>query len=345
MSILLPTVVSGSDIPLTVVQDNPKSNQQLMDDLASAMNMSKPTKGMVLAQIVYRDALGDEKRGAGLMIGGEQGDSVHGGRLGRDHKITDVPNHFFRDQIMDYINQAEVDEKRKESLRMAIFSDLSTGETAAYAVSIAEGMEEARGTEQGEDGRLEEIMNHYKPKPKSTLEAKNIIQQLDLLDDVPDDDVDLTKRGNYGETDFDSDGLFKSVVKPRSHNDYEAEISRPTTIDLDFDQIRACIDLFARDGMWNIDDFRLALGKISRSELMKFLDKRGPLEGKALRVSSLCWEFFKTRELLGLDMVKSSLDDIKKIEEKGKKRPASGNDDRSSGKKAKASKAIDLTKD
>ncbi|KAH0289997.1 hypothetical protein M436DRAFT_79736 [Aureobasidium namibiae CBS 147.97] len=326
--------------------DNPKSNQQLIDDLASAMDVDQRTKGMVQAQIVYRDVLGDDKRVVGIMFGGDEGGTVHGGRLGRDHKITDVPNHFFRDQIMDYINQAEVEEKKKESLRIAVFSDLTTGETAAYAVSISTDMEEARRTVQGEDDRLEEIMNHYKPKPKSVGEAKNIIEQHDLLNDVPDDDVDLTKRGNYGNIDFDFDGPFKSVVKPRSHKlDYEAEISRPKTIDLDCDQIRACIDLFTRDGMWNIDDFRLALGQISRPELTKFLDKRGPSEGKTLRVSGLCWEFFKTRELLGLDMVKSSLDDIEMIEKRGKKRPASGDDDQPSGKKAKTTEPIDLTDD
>lgn len=67
------------------------------------------------------------------------------------------------------------------------------------------------------------------------------------------------------------------------------------------------------------------------------MEKRGPSEGSKLRVSGICWEFLKTRELLGLDMVKSSEDDIKMIEEKGKKRPASGNGDEPSGKRAKPS--------
>lgn len=135
-------------------------------------------------------------------------------------------------------------------------------------------------------------------------------------------------------------------MKPGSHKlDYETEISRPTAIDLDCDQIRACIDRLTRDGIWTIDDFRLALGQISGPELTKCLEKSGPLEGKRLRVSGICWEFFKTRELLGLDIFKSSEDDIKMIEEKGKKRPASGNDDQPSGKKAKTTEPIDLTDD
>jgi hypothetical protein len=79
------------------------------------------------------------------------------------------------------------------------------------------------------------------------------------------------------------------------------------------------------------------LGQVARPDLTKFLEKRGPSEGSTLRVRALCWEFLKTREVLGLDMCKSSKDDIKVIEKKGKKRknPASGDDNQSSGKKAK----------
>jgi hypothetical protein len=84
-----------------------------MGDLALAMDMDKRTKGMVQAQIVYRDALGDDKRKPIVMMGGEEGGTVHGGRLGRDHTLADVPNHFVRDNIMDYINQAEVEEDIK----------------------------------------------------------------------------------------------------------------------------------------------------------------------------------------------------------------------------------------
>lgn len=68
------------------------------------------------------------------------------------------------------------------------------------------------------------------------------------------------------------------------------------------------------------------------------MEKRGEDEGETLRVRALCWQFFKSREVLGLDMTKSSQDDIKKIQEKGKKR-ASGDDDQTPGKKPKPSTA------
>jgi hypothetical protein len=311
-----------------------------MDDLASAMDMHKRTKGMVQAQIVYHDALGDDKRGVGVMWGGEEGGIVHGGRLGRDHTLADVPNHFVRDNIMDYINQAEVEEDKKQEFRTAVFSDLSPSDISAYSAAISTGMDEERHKDQEEDDRLYEIMETHKPKPKSMLEAKNILQQEALLDNVPDDDLDLTRLGTYGNLDFDFEGPFKSVVKPGSHKpDYEEEIDRPSTIDIDCDQVRACINRFTHGGIWDIDSFRLALGQIARPALTKFMEKRGPSEGSKLRVSGICWEFFKTRELLGLDMAKSSEDDIKIIKEKGKKRPASGNDDQPSGKRARRSTA------
>jgi hypothetical protein len=343
-----------------VWQDNVKSNQRLVDDLASALGMEERLKGIVQAQIVYRDALGDEKRAAGIMIGGDEGGTVHGGRLGRDHKLSDVPNHFVRDQIMDYLSQAEqYEEDKKQEARTAVFSDLSPSDISAYSALFSTTVEEELDEEYADDDhdRLEEIMKTHKPKPKSLLEAKNILQQEKLLDSIPDDTLDLTKRGTYGRLDMDFEGVFKSVVKPGSHKlDYEAEVKCPTTIDLDCDQVRACIERFTHGGIWSIDQFRLALGQVARPELTKFLEKRGPSEGATLRVRSLCWEFLKTREVLGLDMCKSSKDDIKMIEEKGKKRknPASGDGNQSSGKKAKPptdsssekeSELIDLTED
>ena len=325
--------IARTNSSLTLTQDEPKSNRQLIDDLASAMGMEKRQKGMVQAHIVGQDALGDDKRKTGVMYGGDEGGVVYGGRLGRDHKITDVPNHFFRDEIMDYINRTEVEEDKKQDFRKAVFSDLNSGEIAAYAAFISTTKDEERRKEQEEDDRLEEIMSTHKPRPKSYLEAKNILQQEALVDSIPDDDLDLTKRESHGRTHTYMASSPKSVVKPGSKLlVYEKQVVPETNIDLDCDQIRACIKRFTRGGIWTIDQFRLALGQVARPDLTKFLEKRGSSEGESLRVSGLCWEFFKTRELLGLDMLKSSEDDIKMVEEKGRKRrnPASGDGEPSS---------------
>jgi hypothetical protein len=221
--------------------------------------MEERLKGMVQAQIVYRDALGDKKRAAGIMFGGEDGGHVSGGRLGRDHKLTDVPNHFVRDQIMDYINQAEqYDEDTKQKARTTVFLDLGLSDIAAYSALFSTTVEEELDKEYDDDDdddddhddRLEEIMKTHKPKPKSLLEAKNILQQEALLDSIPDDTLDLSKRGFCGHLDMDLEGVFKSVVKLGSHKlDYESEITCPTTIDLDCDQIRACIERFTHGGI------------------------------------------------------------------------------------------------
>lgn len=291
------------------------------------MGMEKRQKGMVQAYIVGKDAEGDDKRRVTVMYGGDEGGVVHGGRLGRDHKLADVPNHFFRDEIMDHINRSKLEEDKKQNFRIAVFSDLSPGEIAAYAAFISTTKDEERRKEQEEDDRLEEIMSTHKPRPKSYLEAKNILQQEALVDSVPDDDLDLTKREFQGRHHTYFASSPKSVVKPGGKLlAHEKLVIPETNIDLDCDQIRACIKRFTRGGIWTIDQFRLALGQIARPDLTEFLEKRGPSEGEGLRVYGLCWEFFKTRELLGLDMLKSSEDDIKMIEERGKKRrnPASG---------------------
>ncbi|KAH0364785.1 hypothetical protein KCU65_g6543, partial [Aureobasidium melanogenum] len=318
-----------------------KSNQQLIDDLASALGMSDRTKGMVQAQIIHRDASGDEKRPAFIMFGGPEGGHVSGGRLGRDHKLTDVPNHFVRDSIMDYID-SQVEEDKKKDARAAVFSDLSPSEIAAYSATISASKDEERRKETEQEQHYEDILNtmeNHKPKPKSLDEALNIIQQRDLLDKIPHDDLDLTQPGNHGHFDTDFEGVFKSVVKPGSQKlPYEAETRPPLEIDLDCDQIRACIKRFTRNGIWSVDQFRLTLGQIARPELTMFLGLRGPGEGRNLRVRTVCWQFFKWREVLGLDMTKSSQDDIKKIQEKGKKR-AAGGDDQTPGKKQKPSTA------
>jgi len=185
-------------------------------------------------------------------------------------------------------------------------------------------------------------MNTHKPKPKSILEAKNILQQEALLDSIPDDDLDLSKHEGGGRVELYMGEISTSVVKPGSKKlPFEIGNSFKNQVDLDCDQLRACIKRFTRGGIWTVDQFRLALGQIARPDLTKFLEKRGKFQGYGARLNALCWMFFKQREVLGLDMLKSSENDIKVIEEKGKKRknPASDDGNQTSGKKAKPSTA------
>lgn len=306
--------------------------------------MDDRQKGMIEAQIVYHDAIGDDKRPATVFFGGDTGGKVMGGRLARDHTLADVPNHFCRDQIMDYINQMAEEEKR-DIARAAVFTDLDPGEKVAYSTAIAENAK-GLGRKQKEEGdRLDEIMETHKPKPKTMLEARNILDQENLLDSIPDDDLDLTQRDHHGDLDYSMKRVVKSVVKPGCEKlPSEETLSWPTTVDLDCDQLRACIKRFTNGGIWSIDQFRLALGGVDRPNLTKFLEKRGERQGIKSRAFQLGWEFFKRREMLGLNILESSEDDGKQIEEKGKKRknPAAGDDEPTSGKK---SKPVDLTAD
>ncbi|THX51519.1 hypothetical protein D6D06_07325 [Aureobasidium pullulans] len=330
--------------PATAFSTSKACNRQLLDDLAVGLGMDDRQKGMIEAQIVYHDAIGDDKRPATVFFGGDTGGKVMGGRLARDHTLADVPNHFCRDQIMDYINQMAEEEKR-DIARAAVFSDLDPGEKVAYSTAIAENAKELGRKQKEEGDRLDEIMETHKPKPKTMLEARNILDQENLLDSVPDDNLDLTQRGHYGDLDYSMKRVVKSVVKPGCEKlPSEETLSWPTTVDLDCDQLRACIKRFTHGGIWSIDQFRLALGGVDRANLTKFLEKRGERQGIKSRAFQLGWEFFKRREMLGLNILESSEDDGKQIEEKGKKRknPAAGDDEPTSGKKAKP---VDLTAD
>jgi len=171
--------------------------------------MDDRQKGMIEAQIVYHDAIGDDKRPATVFFGGDTGGKVMGGRLARDHTLADVPNHFCRDQIMDYINQMAEEEKRNIA-RAAVFSDLDPGEKVAYSTAIAENAKELGRKQKEEGDRLDEIMETHKPKPKTILEARNILDQENLLHSVPDDDLDLTQRGHYGDLDYSMKRVVKS---------------------------------------------------------------------------------------------------------------------------------------
>lgn len=76
---------------------------------------------------------------------------------------------------MDYINQMEDEDGKKNVARAAVFSDLNPGEKLAYSAAIAQKTEEMRQKEKEEENRLDEIMDTHKPKPKSILEAQNIL--------------------------------------------------------------------------------------------------------------------------------------------------------------------------
>ncbi|KAK3322956.1 hypothetical protein B0H66DRAFT_602375 [Apodospora peruviana] len=77
-----------------------KTNAQLIDELASSAELKTDSAASVALQITWRDALCDADISCDM-----RERKVVGGRLGRDHTLEDVPNHYIRDRLMDYINE------------------------------------------------------------------------------------------------------------------------------------------------------------------------------------------------------------------------------------------------
>ncbi|KAI0466978.1 hypothetical protein F4859DRAFT_495889 [Xylaria cf. heliscus] len=50
-----------------------------------------------------------------------------------------------------------------------------------------------------------------------------------------------------------------------------------------------------------MDEFVQALG-VRHGQVIQFLEKRDPLQGKENFVFERCWDFFKRRDLLGLEL-------------------------------------------
>ncbi|GAP90702.1 hypothetical protein SAMD00023353_5200270 [Rosellinia necatrix] len=128
-----------------------------------------------------------------------------------------------------------------------------------------------------------------------------------------------------------------SVLKPDVQVEKNDEIEVPNVcdIDRDCDQIRAMIKIFVRKGHWTMEQFTQALNGPRRPQVIRFLEKKGPLEGRQSSVFRQSWRFFKTRELLGSELTdpppkpKGVSQEVRALQElrevdpnRGKKRPS-----------------------
>ncbi|KAL7626419.1 hypothetical protein AAE478_003191 [Parahypoxylon ruwenzoriense] len=284
-----------------------KSNAELIDALASAIDMEPGTAIGIRGQITMWDSIDDETKMGGILA--PYYGLVGAGRLGRAHMLGDVPNPHVRDRLMDYINIV-VQEDRRECARRAVFSDLAPAELEEYSAVITRKriQEEAEATG-STDLRTNRVLgNRAVRRPR---EAANAAQQGAVLDKI-NEDIDLTPKPGFGFRDYDCvEPISRSVVKPglKELDPSEADVEVGKDIDRDCDQIRAMIARFTNGTEWTVDRFRLALGGISRPQLTTFLKKKGPAEGKQTMVFQLAWEFFKKRELLGLPLTRTLDDD------------------------------------
>ncbi|KAI8960324.1 hypothetical protein F5Y11DRAFT_330256 [Daldinia sp. FL1419] len=284
--------------PFSMSRADPESvmsNPEMIDALATAANLSPGTAISIRGQIVWHDSMNGSESG---MLRPSTG-LVSGGRLDRNHMLEDVPNQFVRDQLMNYI-ATELEDGQKEHAKKAVFPDLSPAEREQYSDWIMKKVEESRP--KTEEEMIARIVGET--TAKTVHEAKRVLDQAYALDNMFHE-VDLTPQLGFGTRDYDRLGLItRSVVQPGLNKlpVEERSLNPGTDIDKDCDQIRATIARFVDGKDWTADQFRHALGGVSRADLTTFLVKDGPKEGKRSSTFQLAWEFFKRREILGLPL-------------------------------------------
>lgn len=272
-------------------------------------------------------------------------DYARGGRLGpeRKHTLSDVPNHFIRDflleQIDEGVNEAEeLDEDQRQAARRALFPDLTAEQVSEYSEALAKKREDDARAFRAKYGipekdatpeeirkcEITHIMLSYGFKHERQAEA--VLKQREALQAV-DTSVDLTPRARPGSVrNYEKypplkrsvvfRGIWGGMFGP------EPKLPPSMEIDRDCDQIRLMIRRFCleedeeeeeeeeepvfvdRRFDFEIDDFVKAL-QITRETLTAFLKKKGPENGDKSKAYELAWEFFKRRELLGHSLIKS----------------------------------------
>lgn len=197
---------------------------------------------------------------------------------------------------MSYICE-EVPEADRRAVQRAVFIDLKEDELDAYiaAVKVKE-----------EQERIEVVEKELAKKNIGNIGAtRNISQQEDAINNIDCDTIDLREHDRpCGRYDYDRvEGVFNSCLKPnQKRTEEEAKCGPGDEMRYDCDQVRAMIARLVKYGEWTIDDFRKALGRIERKNLIDFLNRRGPQEGANLGLYSIAWQFFRIRDLLGVPL-------------------------------------------
>ncbi|KAL1851102.1 hypothetical protein Daus18300_012649 [Diaporthe australafricana] len=308
------------------------TNAQLIDIFSAAVDLEPDSKKSLIGNICFFDAI-DENGNGGWWS--PKDDHTRGGRLGRDHILSDVPNHFIRDFLLEQIDQgvnqaAELSILQRKTARRALLPDLTADEVKEYSDILANKREDVARAERAEAGIPEEDATPEeiaKCELKRTMflynlknekQAKEVLHQQEVVKAI-DTAVDLTPRVRPGVIrNYEKYGpLRRSVVfhDPVRHLRVETELDPPVHMDWDCDQIRLMIRRFCfwdgegerhfdwHDTEFDIEEFQHAL-MITRATLTAFLRKKGPENGDKSQAYELAWEFFKRRELLGYPLRK-----------------------------------------
>ncbi|KAI0970063.1 hypothetical protein F4678DRAFT_462864 [Xylaria arbuscula] len=298
------------------------TNESLFKIFVSASNLDPGILARIRGMIVWRDSA----RSNGTW-GAIEWDTfkVTGGRLGptEEHTLSDVPHCYVRDCLIAY-TIADADPERRDQVWQAVFSDLTSSQIQQYAAAIEEieRKEERHMPAKIDKPRrsrevspavpdrallVERIQRSRKIGP---AEAECIMREDELLDAI-DDTIGLTPNPSFtalklkatADSACSTSGL-RSVLRPdtRVQEDDEVSVPEDCAIDRDCDQVRAMIRILVRKGHWTVDQFVRALDSVRHRQLIEFLKKRGPLQGKKSSVFRRSWEFFKKRELLGFEL-------------------------------------------
>ncbi|KAI0165257.1 hypothetical protein GGR52DRAFT_102133 [Hypoxylon sp. FL1284] len=301
-----PTRFMNPETPFSASRTAPelvKSNAELIDILVSTARLRNIEAISIRGSITIVDSAGSNGKSGVLTMGTGL---VSGGRLGRDHMLDDIPNHFVRDQLMNYI-MTQLDEDNREEPKKAVFADLSTAELEQYSAII---LQKRRDIELQERTGWEEARQaHLKREAQKAAEVANQERQESLIEEI-DDTVDLTPKPDFAFRDyFKLPPISGSVINPSKNapavsggarkEPEERDVEVSSDIDRDCDQIRAMIARFIKSSDWSVTQFRWALKSIRRPQLIAFLEKKGHSAGKQSMVFALAWEFFKKREMVG----------------------------------------------
>ncbi|KAH6626484.1 hypothetical protein B0J18DRAFT_464490 [Chaetomium sp. MPI-SDFR-AT-0129] len=275
--------------PKTKPGEPSKSGEFFVDVFVQAVGFTPREAAQLKHDIVLYDALVN-----------------HGGH-GKDYErdFEEAPTCFVRDYIMEYIdtdlpvgtgNEATA---RRNEVKKAVFSDLTPAEIAQYSALL----EEERNAEYREDSPM--------PPPYYELPALRDVD--DALDLTPRTEViHRPKESVYGKP------LWRSAVYPTKDikeigpgwlpdEHPERQITLPSEIHHDCDQIRAMIKIFLLecDGEdevgWTPERFWYAIGD-SRKGLETFLRKSGPKHYVTCTAYRNAWAFFYRREKMGLPL-------------------------------------------
>ncbi|KAK4213578.1 hypothetical protein QBC37DRAFT_285778, partial [Rhypophila decipiens] len=297
--------------PFSIPRDDTISNQDLLDALAPAAEITLGNAESIGITVAWWDASSKAKFSAMMSFGS----GVRGGRLGDNHRhtVSDVPRNYFRDRLMDYIAEhLDGQEELKQAARKAICPDLTDGEIKEYSRLIAEDRkqmdEKAAAGVSGErppltrEERARRIMKNDS-EIRTLAQAMKIVLINEAIRSI-DDSIDCQTPKPMGIRRRPGTKVAGSVVLPHYARTRNEDIVPDDEVDRDCDQVRAMVKKFVTWGSWDIDSFRIALAhNMTRDRFLTFLNKRGSDAPQKMSAAYLLsWEFFNRRQKLGLSM-------------------------------------------